>query len=44
MVIGQMRFLRNIKAGLAGWLWSVIVVVILLIVLVAALRFLFNII
>ena len=37
-----MRFLRNIKAGLAGWLWSAIVVVVLIIVLVAALKFLLH--
>ena len=42
MVIEQMRFLRNIKAGLGSWLWSAIVVVVLIIVLVIALRFLFN--
>ena len=37
-----MRFLRNLKAGLAGWLWYAIVVVVLIIILVAALKFLFN--
>ncbi len=39
-----MRFLRNNKGGLAGWLWYAIVVVVLIIILVVALRFLFNII
>ena len=37
-----MGFLRNIKAGLAGWLWSAIVVVVLIIVLVVVVRFLFH--
>ena len=37
-----MRFLRNNKGGLAGWLWTAIVVVVLIIVLVVVLRFLFN--
>ncbi len=37
-----MKFFRNIKAGLAGWLWYAIIVVVLVIVLIVALRFLFN--
>jgi hypothetical protein len=37
-----MRFLHNNKGGLAGWLWSAIVVIVLIIVLVVVLRFLFN--
>jgi heme exporter protein D len=41
-VIGQMRFLRNNKGGLAGWLWSAIVVVVLIIVLIVVVRFLFH--
>jgi hypothetical protein len=41
-VIIQMRFLRNKKGGLGGWLWSAIVVVVLVIVLIVVLRFLFN--
>jgi hypothetical protein len=41
-VIGQMRFLHNNKGGLAGWLWSAIVVVVLIIVLVVVVRFLLH--
>ena len=41
-MIRQMRFIRNKKGGLGGWLWSAIVVVVLIIVLVVVLRFLFN--
>ena len=41
-VIRRMRFLRNIKAGLAGWLWYAIVVVVLIIILVVVVRFLFH--
>ena len=37
-----MRFLRNNKGGLAGWLWYAIVVVVLIIVLVVVVRFLFH--
>jgi len=37
-----MRFFHNKKGGLAGWLWSAIVVVVLIIVLIVVLRFLFN--
>jgi heme exporter protein D len=39
-----MRFLHNNKGGLAGWLWSAIVVVVLVIVLVVVLRILLHII
>jgi hypothetical protein len=37
-----MKFFKNIKAGLAGWLWYAIVVVVLIIVLIVAVRFLFH--
>jgi len=37
-----MRFLRNNKGGLAGWLWSAIVIVVLIIVLVVVVRFLLH--
>jgi heme exporter protein D len=37
-----MRFLHNYKGGLAGWLWSAIVVIVLIIVLVVVVRFLLH--
>jgi len=37
-----MSFWRNIKGGLAGWLWYAIIVVVLIIILVVVVRFLLH--